>query len=105
MAVLTDESPISIIGNVCSAVGLVIINKRLAVIDGFKYMSVLGCLHFYSTMRYRHCRSHGIRDGEALLSRLDMLLFFQGILRFRTIGDMLNVRYNLIEKFKFNWSK
>jgi len=41
--------PISIVGNVCSAVGLVIINKRLAVIDGFKYMSVLGCLHFYST--------------------------------------------------------
>ena len=41
--------PLSIVGNVCSAVGLVIINKRLAVIDGFQYMSVLGCLHFYST--------------------------------------------------------
>ena len=40
---------IAIVGNVCSAVGLVIINKRVAVIDGFKYMSVLGCLHFYST--------------------------------------------------------
>ena len=40
---------IAIVGNVCSAVGLVIINKKVAVVDGFKYMSVLGCLHFYST--------------------------------------------------------
>ena len=44
---LDISSVMSVFGNILSSVALILINKRIIVVDEFRFMTLLSGLHFY----------------------------------------------------------
>lgn len=67
------QALISIAGNIFSAVFLILVNKRISVVDNFKFALVLSCFHFYISFAF--C----------------CILLFLGVFKYKPISKLENV--------------